>query len=320
MVRSTSSILGIWKKAHIVSGVGGARDLRRRLPQSHILAQDPQAFDTPEKVQHLVRILEPLVGRSVELEPTDSEKEHLARDKIGTIEGSGEAPSLSSTGTTPQKSQPLKIGLVISAPYLCCIFNCWLTKPPNAAFGRRGAIKFACIFCALSPLLQAFSQSWEVLFALRFLMDLDNGPESATIPIYSAECAPENFRGGLLMMWQVFTAFDPMLGCLAGAALGGIIPNGTKACPSTSTRELLANGCSLNWGLILGSPIVAPIVLAIYIYTQPESPRWQIAKGHKHKLKRRKKEARTRYKSAWNALIKLRHEDVQAARDMFLKF
>jgi MFS family permease len=355
------------------TGLGIYADVFRK---AMFLAQDPQALDTDEKVQHLENVLEPLVGRSVELKPTEPEKEQLARDKIDTIEDSGDSAHPIRTwkidgkkwrlpwplwrlvmlcalgalvqgwdqsavnsaqlfyldafglgdgsgSTTPQISQPWKVGLVTSAPYLCCIFSCWLTQPLNAIIGRRGTIMFACVFSALSPLSQAFSQSWEVLFAFRFLMGLGIGPKSATIPIYSAECAPENVRGGLVMMWQMFTAFGIMLGYLAGVALGGIVPGGTEACHSIATNDtLLAKGCSLNWRLILGSPMIAPIVLAMYIYTQPESPRWLIAKGHKYKLEGGKKEAisRARYMSAWNALVKLRHEDVQAARDMFLMY
>ena len=123
------------------------------------------------------------------------------------------------------------------------------------------------------------------------------------------------------MMWQVFTAFGIMLGYLAGVALGGIIPNGPDVCSNTATMEtLLGRGCSLNWRLILASPMIAPLILGLYIYTQPESPRWLIAKGHKCKLKRKRQEARSRYKSAWSALVKLRQTELQAARDMFLMY
>lgn len=226
--------------------------------------------------------------------------------------------------------QPWIVGLVNSAPYLCCVLSCWFTQPLNALAGRRGAIFVACFFSAAFALAQAFSQSWQVLFAFRFLMGLGIGPKSATIPIYSAECAPENVRGGLVMMWQVFTAFGIMLGYLAGVALGGITPGlnwkdpktGEIPCPSPSASsdmsKLLATRCSLNWRLILASPMIAPVFLALYIYTQPESPRWLIAQGHKLKLKMKPEKARAYYKSAWNALVKLRHTELQAARDMFL--
>ena len=225
--------------------------------------------------------------------------------------------------------EPWAVGLVNSAPYLCCVLSCWLTQPLNAIVGRRGTIFVACIFSAVFAFAQSFPQSWTVLFIYRFLMGIGIGPKSATIPIYAAESAPENVRGGLVMMWQVFTAFGIMLGYLAGVALEGISPgldvkdpSGNSVCPrpnSTSpTSILLASSCSLNWRLIISSPMIAPIILALYIYTQPESPRWLIAKGHKCTLNGRLDQATAYYKSAWDALVKLRHTEVQAARDMFL--
>ena len=240
----------------------------------------------------------------------------------------GEGHSMPPNGITPQ---PWIVGLVNSAPYLCCVFSCWLTQPINAIVGRRGTIFVACIFSAAFALAQAFSQSWEVLFIFRFLMGLGIGPKSATIPIYAAESAPENVRGGLVMMWQVFTAFGIMLGYLAGVAFGGITPgldspnpDGSPLCPtptpSSPVSTLLAVRCSLNWRLIIGSPMIAPVILAMYIYTQPESPRWLIAKAHRSKLKGSMKKAKSHYESAWTALATLRDTKVQAARDMFLLY
>lgn len=224
-------------------------------------------------------------------------------------------------------ARPWSVGLVNSAPYLCCVLSCWLTQPLNAVLGRRGTIFFASLFSAAFAFAQAFSQSWKVLFAFRFLMGVGIGPKSATVPIYVAESAPENVRGGLVMMWQVFAAFGIMLGYLADVALGGITPGLVDnpelgPCPkltlSSPMSTLLATRCSLNWRLMIGSPMVAPVILAMYIYTQPESPRWLIAKGHQYKRKEKTEKAKSCYRSAWVALVKLRHTELQAARDMFL--
>lgn len=44
------------------------------------------------------------------------------------------------------------------------------------------------------------------------------GPKSATIPVYASECTPPTIRGGLVMMWQMWTAFGIMLGLLFNVA------------------------------------------------------------------------------------------------------
>ena len=224
-------------------------------------------------------------------------------------------------------ARPWSVGLVNSAPYLCCVLSCWFTQPLNAVFGRRGTIFITSLFSAAFAFAQAFSQNWQVLFVFRFLMGVGIGPKSATVTIYVASSAPEIVRGGLVMMWQVFTAFGIMLGYLAGVALKGITPGLVDTpelgpCPkptlSSPMSTLLATRCSLNWRLMLGSPMVAPVILAMYMYTQPESPRWLIAKGHRFKRNEKKEKAKSCYRSAWVALVKLRHTKLQAARDMFL--
>ncbi len=43
------------------------------------------------------------------------------------------------------------VGLVNSAPYLCCaLIGCWLTDPMNKLFGRRGTIFVSCLISALA--------------------------------------------------------------------------------------------------------------------------------------------------------------------------
>ena len=64
------------------------------------------------------------------------------------------------------------------------------------------------------------------------------------------------------------------------------------------------------------SKIVAPIVLAMYIYTQPESPRWLLGKAGKALKANQTQKAKQYYNEAFHSLTKLRHSKLQAARDM----
>lgn len=61
--------------------------------------------------------------------------------------------------------------------------------------------------------------------------------------------------------------------------------------------------------------MVAPVVLALYIFTQPESPRWLLAKAHKIEDK---KKASKYYRSVFHSLTRLRDCQLLAARDMLL--
>ena len=49
------------------------------------------------------------------------------------------------------------VGLVNSAPYVCCaFFGCWMTTPFNSWFGRRGTIFVTCLISALACFWQGF--------------------------------------------------------------------------------------------------------------------------------------------------------------------
>lgn len=76
----------------------------------------------------------------------------------------------------------------------------------NNYFGRRGAIFITATLSWLTCIWSGVTNSWGHLFAARFVLGLGIGPKSSTVPVYSAECAPANIRGAMVMMWQMWTA------------------------------------------------------------------------------------------------------------------
>ncbi|KAH8928516.1 hypothetical protein BT69DRAFT_1311411 [Atractiella rhizophila] len=199
-------------------------------------------------------------------------------------------PGSSNNGGGSSKNQWL-LGLVNSAPYLCCaVIGCWCTYPLNKFFGRRGAIFITATISWLTCFWQGVTNSWPHLFAARFVLGFGIGPKSATVPVYSAECAPAPIRGALVMMWQMWTAFGIALGYSADLAFHGVRDS--------------SNITGLNWRLMLGSAGVPAIVVMAQVWTCPESPRWLMNKG--------------RYLDAFKSLKRLRQSDIMAARDLYL--
>jgi sugar porter (SP) family MFS transporter len=182
------------------------------------------------------------------------------------------------------------IGLVNSAPYLCCAFvGCWLTIPFNNWFGRRGTIFLTCTISALACFWQAFTNTWWHMFIARFALGLGIGPKSATVPIYAAECTPPQIRGALVMQWQMWTAFGIFFGYAADLAFYGV-----------ADRH---NITGLNWRLMMGSAMLPAVIVCCFVSLCPESPRWYMSKG--------------RYEKAFQSMCSLRDNKVQAARDIF---
>ncbi|KIW21670.1 hypothetical protein PV08_02250 [Exophiala spinifera] len=176
------------------------------------------------------------------------------------------------------------IGLVNAAPYISSAFlGCWLSDPFNSLLGRRRATFVAAIFCILTPIGGALSQSWHQLLVTRLLMGFGMGLKAATIPMYAAENSPAIIRGALVMGWQMWTAFGIFLGFAANLAVYKV--------------------GKIAWRLQIGSAFIPAVPLALFIYFCPESPRWLMKKN--------------RYRKAFESLCRLRKHRIQAARDLY---
>ncbi|KAJ6628160.1 hypothetical protein B0H10DRAFT_1991661 [Mycena sp. CBHHK59/15] len=276
----------------------GLKHLAAELRKGALVAQDPLAFES-------IDILD------------EDEKYHLRREithkysqtpalyymvvmssLAAAVQGMDEAvingaqiiyPAQFGIGSTSQHDTWL-VGLVNSAPYLCCAFiGCWLTDPLNKAFGRKKTIFITCLISFLTCLWSSFTNTWWHLFIARFFLGFGIGPKSATVPVYSAECSPAAIRGALVMMWQMWTAFGIMLGDLLDVAFYFV--------PDQSGIK------GLNWRLMLGSAGIPALIVCCQVLFAPESPRWLIGRG--------------RYQEAFNELSRLRFSPVQAARDLY---
>ncbi|KAJ7321019.1 hypothetical protein DFH08DRAFT_1085989 [Mycena albidolilacea] len=186
-------------------------------------------------------------------------------------------------GSTGERNQWI-VGVINSAPYIAsAIVGCWLTDPLNNYFGRRGTIFFCAIFCTLSVIGSGCAQTWPQLFVCRILLGLGMGPKASTVPVFAAENTPASIRGGLVMSWQLWTAFGIFLGFCANLALYQV--------------------GSIAWRLQLGSAFLPAIPLLLGVYMCPESPRWLMKKG--------------RYHDAYASFKRLRNTELQAARDLY---
>lgn len=88
----------------------------------------------------------------------------------------------------------------------------FIVDPLNQYLGRRGEIFLTACCLTATPIGSACAQSWQGLFAARFIMGIGIGAKNATVPIYSAEMAPARTRGALVMFWQLWVvAGEPLL-------------------------------------------------------------------------------------------------------------
>ncbi|KAM5342104.1 hypothetical protein ACJ41O_015135 [Fusarium nematophilum] len=176
------------------------------------------------------------------------------------------------------------IGFVNAMPYITiCLFAGWISDPLNDWWGRRGVIFVAAIFSLLAPFGMAVSQTWGQLAACRMLLGIGMGLKEVTVPVFSAENSPAIIRGGLVMSWQIWTAFGIFLGTCSNLAVG-------------KTGDI-------SWRLQFGSAFIPAVPLVLGTWFCPESPRWYLKKN--------------KHAKAWGSLLRLRNTPVQAARDLY---
>ncbi|QSS59459.1 sugar transporter [Histoplasma capsulatum] len=200
------------------------------------------------------------------------------------IQDSGDWCNLSAANEAACDRNSWIVGFINSVPYISiAIFAGWLSDPINNLFGRRGTIFIAAVFSLLAPIGSAVTQKWGELAACRILLGIGMGLKEVTVPVFSAENTPANVRGGLVMSWQVWTAFGILMG--------------------TSANLAVVHAGDITWRLQLGSAFIPAVPLVIGIFFCPESPRWLLKKKN--------------YKKAYRSLLRLRNTPLQAARDLY---
>ena len=84
------------------------------------------------------------------------------------------------------------------------LIGAFIVDPLNHYLARRGEIFLTACCLTATPIGSGFTQSWQALFAARFVLGIGIGAKNATVPIYSAEMAPARIRGALVMFWQLW--------------------------------------------------------------------------------------------------------------------
>ncbi|KAI3523558.1 hypothetical protein L1887_01778 [Cichorium endivia] len=130
----------------------------------------------------------------------------------------------------------------------------------NDAYGRKKATLLADVVFAIGSLVMAAAPDPYVLIAGRLLVGLGVGVASVTAPMYIAEAAPSEIRGGLVSTNVLMITGGQFLSYLVNLAFTEV--------PGT-------------WRWMLGVAAVPAIVQFSLMLFLPESPRWLYMKKSK---------------------------------------
>jgi len=179
------------------------------------------------------------------------------------------------------------VGIVNAIIFLTAgLIGAFIVDPLNHYLGRRGEIFLTAACLTATPIGSAFAQSWQGLFAARFVMGIGIGAKNATVPIYSAEMAPARIRGALVMFWQLWVVAGIFLGFCANV--------------------IVKDTGRISWRLQLGSAFIPSFLLMIGIFFCPESPRWLMKHG--------------KLDQGFQSMDRLRAHPIIAARDYYYSY
>ncbi|KAH6755508.1 Major facilitator superfamily protein [Perilla frutescens var. hirtella] len=121
--------------------------------------------------------------------------------------------------------------------------------------GRKGAMRLSAVFCITGWLAVYFAMEAMFLDVGRFCTGYGIGIFSYVVPVFIAEIAPKNLRGGLATLNQL------MIVC--GASTAYIV------------------GSVVTWRTLALTGLIPCILILIGLFFIPESPRWLAKVGRK---------------------------------------
>jgi MFS family permease len=128
--------------------------------------------------------------------------------------------------------------------------------------GRRHTITLGGLIMIIGAILQTAAVDYAMMLVARVITGLGNGLLTSTVPAYQSECAQPHRRGQLVL-------FE-----------GSLITFGIMIAYWLNVGFFFATG-SVSWRFPIAFQIVFAIIMIVcmYAFRLPESPRWLAAKG-----------------------------------------
>jgi major inositol transporter-like SP family MFS transporter len=153
-------------------------------------------------------------------------------------------------------------GFVVSILIFGAAFGAILGGILSDRRGRRMNILMLALIFMVGTIGCVLSPSWPVLAAFRFVLGLAVGGASATVPVYLAEMAPFERRGGIVTRNELMI----VSGQFAAFVINAII------------FQIWGENDSI-WRIMLLVAVLPAIALFIGMLRMPESPRWLVSQG-----------------------------------------
>ncbi|MEU5212884.1 sugar porter family MFS transporter [Streptomyces sp. NPDC020742] len=157
---------------------------------------------------------------------------------------------------------PLTEGMVTSSLLLGAALGAVAGGRLSDARGRRRTILMLAVLFFVGALGATLAPGTAVMIVARFVLGLAVGGASVTVPVYLAEIAPAERRGGLVTRNELMIVSGQLLAFTSNAAIAAV-----------------GGGSGDVWRLMLVIATLPAVVLWCGMLVMPESPRWLAAQG-----------------------------------------
>ncbi|ORZ33341.1 general substrate transporter [Catenaria anguillulae PL171] len=165
-----------------------------------------------------------------------------------------------------------RISSIVSFFVLGCIPGALFSAQFADKLGRKRSIWFGALWFMLGAILQAIVPSsldlharLAMMLAGRFLTGIGVGMLSMCAPLYIAELAPAKIRGRLTSVQQLMIT----IGIAFAASVNAIIIDKYQNAPFDN---------DIQWRLALGLQAAPCLLLVLFMFKLPESPRWLMSR------------------------------------------
>jgi len=148
-------------------------------------------------------------------------------------------------------------GVVVSFLLVGAVTGALTGGPLSDRFGRRPITLLAALIFAVGAIAAALAPTVGILVLARFILGLGVGLASLIVPLYIAEIAPPDTRGGLVSLNQLMITIGILLSYIVGVLFTPIE----------------------GWRWMFGVAVIPALVLGIGMFFLPESPRWLVKNG-----------------------------------------
>lgn len=168
----------------------------------------------------------------------------------------------------------LQEGWVVSSPSFAAMIAMLFSGRLSDIFGRKKILLIVAFLYALSALLSAIANSYEVLYIARMIGGLAFGAALVLAPMYIAEISTSKNRGKLVAIQQL----NIVLGFFA-AFLSNYFFNKYNTPESTFFTD------ENVWRFMLGVELIPALLYFIFLFFVPKSPRWLFLKDKPEEAK-----------------------------------